>query len=249
MDWRIAVAAAAIGYLCGSLSFARLIARLRKPDLDITRIEVPLSSGEVFISDSVSASAVRLTLGPRFGILTAVLDMAKVAIPTLVFRIWIADPPYFLIVAAAGLVGHDRPIFHRFLGGRGESPIYGGLLAIDPVAVLGTTLLGALIGFVVGNILVLRWAGMVLLIPWLWFATGSIWYLAYIVFCVLWYLAAMRPELHQYGEMRTKGTDPSNEEIAIEFGMGRRLGRALDRYAPLPVAARALGGSRQRPGA
>jgi acyl phosphate:glycerol-3-phosphate acyltransferase len=247
MDWRIAVVAGVVGYLCGSISWARLIVRLRKPEADITRIEVPLASGEVFVSNSVSASAVRLTLGPRFGVLTAVLDMAKVAIPTLAFRLWAPDQPYFLIVAAAGLVGHDLPLFHGFLGGRGESPIYGGLLVIDPVAIIGTTVLGALTGFVVGNILVLRWAGMVLLIPWLWFATGSPWYLAYILFVVGWYLLAMRPELRQYAEMRTTGTDPSNEEIAIEFGMGRRLGSALDRYAPVPALVRVLKGSDRPP--
>ncbi|MCU0505438.1 MAG: glycerol-3-phosphate acyltransferase [Chloroflexi bacterium] len=243
MDLGVAALAAAVGYLCGSISFARIVARIRDPRVDVTRVEVPLASGEVFVSDSVSASAVRLTLGPRYGILTALLDMAKVALPTLLFRIWIPEPPYFLIVAAAGLVGHDRPVFFRFKGGRGESAIYGGMLVIDPLAVVGTTILGALVGFIVGNILVLRWAGMVLLIPWLWVATGSPWYLAYIVFAVGWYLLAMRPELAQYGRMRGKGTDPTNEEIAIEFGMGRRLGRALDRYAPLPALARAARGS------
>jgi glycerol-3-phosphate acyltransferase PlsY len=247
MDWRIAVVAAVVGYLCGSISWARLIVRLRKPEADITRIEVPMASGEVFVSNSVSATAVRLTLGPRFGILTAVLDMAKVAIPTLAFRLWAPDEPYYLIVAAAGLVGHDLPVFHGFLGGRGESPIYGGLLVIDPVAVVGTTILGALMGFIVGNILVLRWAGMVLLIPWLWFATRSPWYLAYILFVVGWYLMAMRPELRQYAEMRTTGKDPSNEEIAVEFGMGRRLGSALDRYAPVPALVRTLKGSDRPP--
>lgn len=243
MDWQPVVLAVVVGYLCGSLSFARLIVRLRKPEVDVTRIEVPMASGEVFVSNSVSATAVRLTLGPGFGILTAVLDMAKVAIPTLAFRLWAPDQPYFLIVAAAGLVGHDRPLFHGFLGGRGESPIYGAMLVIDPIAVVGTTLLGVLAGFLVGNILVLRWAGMVLLIPWLWIATGSPWYLAYILFAVGWYLLAMRPELRQYGEMRTTGTEPSNEEIAIEFGMGQRLGIALDRYAPVPALVRAFKGS------
>lgn len=243
MDWRVALLAAATGYLLGSISFARLIVRLRGADVDIERIEVPLASGEVFVSESVSATAVRLTLGPRLGILTAVLDMAKVAVPTLAARLLVPDAPYFLVVAAAGLVGHDFPLYHRFRGGRGESPMYGGLLVIDPLAVLWTTLLGALAGFVVGNILVLRWAGMVLLVPWLWFATGSPWYLAYIVFVVLLYLFAMRGELGQYARMRGTGTDPTNEEIAIEFGMGRRLGQALDRYAPLPALARRLRGT------
>ena len=248
VDWRIALAAGGIGYLAGSVSFARLVAGRVRPGADITRIEVPLSGGEVFVSDSISATAVRMTAGVRYGCLTSVLDMAKVAIPTLAFRLWKPDEPYFLIVAAAGLVGHDLPLYHRFRGGRGESPIYGGLLVIDPLAVVGTTLLGMLAGVVAGNILVLRWAGMVLLIPWLWLATGDPWFLAYIVFVDVVYLVAMRPELSQYGAMRSGGTDPSNEEIALEYGMGSRLGRFLDRYGVLPALLRRLRGSEGPPG-
>jgi len=43
-----------------------------------------------------------MTLGRRFGCLTALLDMAKVAIPVLAFRLWAPDQPYYLIVAADG---------------------------------------------------------------------------------------------------------------------------------------------------
>ena len=100
MNWGLAAAAAIIGYLLGSLSFARLMVRLRGSDVDITRIEVPMSGGETFISDSVSTTAVRMTLGRRFGCLTALLDMAKVAIPVAAFRLWAPDQPYYLIVAA-----------------------------------------------------------------------------------------------------------------------------------------------------
>jgi len=247
VDWVVAALAAISGYLLGSLSFARIIVRLRGADVDITRIDVPLAGGEVFVSDSVSATAVRMTLGRRYGCLTALLDMAKVAIPVLAWRLWAPDQPYYLIAAAAGLVGHDLPLFHGFKGGRGESPIYGALLVINPLAVVGTTLLGALLGFLVGNILVLRWAGMILLIPWLWLATGDWWTLAFIVFADAVYLLAMRPELGQYGAMRTHGTDPTNEEIAVEFGMGRGLGRALDRYGVLPALLRAIRGSDRPP--
>lgn len=241
MDLGIAAAAALIGYLLGSISFARIVVRARGGDpRALEHIEVPLSGGDTFVSDSVSATAVRMTLGRRFGLLTALLDMAKVAIPTLAIRLWAPDDPYYLVAAASAVVGHDYPLYHRFRGGRGESPIYGGLLVIAPVAVVGTTLLGALVGLVVGNILVLRWAGMALLIPWLWIATGDPFTLLYIVFVDVLYLLSMRPELSQYGSMRTRGTDPTNEEIAIEFGMGARLGRFLDRYAPLPALLRRL---------
>ncbi len=242
MEWGFIALAAIVGYLFGSISFARLVVRASGSDADITHIDVPLSGGDVFVSDSVSASAVRMTLGRRLGCLTALLDMAKVAVPTLAFRLWAPEQPYYLVTAAAGLVGHDLPLFHGFKGGRGESPIYGGLIVIDPVAVIGTTLLGALAGLIAGNILVLRWAGMVLLIPWLWIVTGDPWTLAYILFVVGAYLLAMRPELRQYGAMRTHGTDPTNEEIAIEFGMGQQLGRGLDRYGVLPALLRLLRG-------
>jgi hypothetical protein len=84
---------------------------------------------------------------------------------------------------------------------------------------------------------------MVLLIPWLWLASGSPWYLGYAVFVVGAYFIALRPELAQYARMIRAGTDPTNEEIAGVFAMGRRLGRAIDRYAPLPALARRLGGS------
>jgi len=246
MELTVAAIAAAIGYLFGSISFARLVVLWRGADVDIERIEVPLGGGETFVSDSVSATAVRMTLGRRFGCLTALLDMAKVALPVLAFRLWAPDQPYFVIVAAAGLVGHILPLYHGFRGGRGESPIYGSLLVIDPVAVVGTTLLGAAAGFIVGNILVLRWAGMILLVPWLWLVTGDPWLTGYMVFADMVYLWAMRPELRQYWAMRDRGTDPTNEEIAIEFGMGQGLGRALDRYGVLPGLVRAYRGAGRR---
>ena len=244
MDWAVAAAAALVGYLLGSISFARLIVGLRKPDADISRIEVTLASGEVFVSTSVSATAVRMTLGPRFGLLTAFLDIAKVFVPTLAFRLWAPDQPYSLIVAAAGVVGHDLPLYYRFKGGRGESAVYGGFLAISPLGVLVTTLLGAGLGFVAGNILVLRWGGMVLMVPWLWLATGDPLTVVYGLFVVIAYLLAMRGELTQYGSMRSEGTDPTNEEIADEFAMGGGLGRALDRYGLIPALVRWARGAR-----
>ncbi|HSG87043.1 MAG TPA: glycerol-3-phosphate acyltransferase [Candidatus Limnocylindrales bacterium] len=221
--------------MAGSISFARIVLRWARPGARITPIEVDLPGGETFVSDTVSATAVRMQAGPRYGCLTALLDMAKVAVPTLAVRLWAPDEPYYLIVAAAAVIGHDWPLLGRYKGGRGESPLYGGVLVIDPVAAVGTTLLGALLGIVVGNILVLRWAGMVLLIPWMGIAaSGDPWTLAYIVVGVGAYFVAMIPELRQYASMLGRSTDPTNEEIAVEFAMGAGLGRALDRYGLIP---------------
>jgi glycerol-3-phosphate acyltransferase PlsY len=247
LDWLPTLAAVVIGYLMGSISFARIVLRSVRPGARIEPMEVELPGGETFVSDSVSATAVRMQAGSRFGCLTAILDMAKVAVPTLAFRLWAPDQPYYLIVAAAAIVGHDWPFLGRIRGGRGESALYGGVLVIDPLAIVGTTLIGALLGFVVGNILVLRWAGMILLIPWMGLSSGDPWTLAYIVFAVGTYFVAMIPELRQYAAMLGHSTDPTNEEIAVEFAMGAGLGRAMDRYGLIPRLRRRAPGDQDRP--
>jgi glycerol-3-phosphate acyltransferase PlsY len=246
VDWRIAVAAALLGYLLGSLSFARIAVRLSGKPVDIGHWEVRLPGGETFTSDIVSATSVRLALGPRYGCLVSMLDMAKVAVPTLAFRLWAPDEPYYYIVAAAGVVGHDYPVFHRFHGGHGESAILGGLLVVDPVALVGTTILGFGIGFLAGSILVVRWAGL-LLVPWLWISTGSPWAVAYIVLALALYFGASARDFRQYRGIVRRGTIPTNEQIATEIGMGRGLGRALDRYGLLPALLRAVRRSRRHP--
>ena len=68
------------------------------------------------------------------------------ALPTLLFRLWQPDVPYYLVAAAAGLVGHDWPLYHRFKGGRGLSAIYGALLVIDWPGLFITSLLGLTTG-------------------------------------------------------------------------------------------------------
>jgi glycerol-3-phosphate acyltransferase PlsY len=247
VDWRIALAAALAGYLLGSLSFARIAVRISGQPVDLGNWEVHLPGGETWTSTIVSATSVRKALGPRYGCLVSMLDMAKVTIPTLAFRLWLPDEPYFYIVAAAGIVGHDYPIWYRFRGGHGESPMLGGLLAIDPVALVGTTILGFGVGFLAGSILVVRWAGFLLLVPWLWLSTGSLWAVAYIVIALLLYFGASARDFMQYRAIVGRGTIPSNEQIAAEVGMGQGLGRALDRYGLLPALVRAVRGGGRSP--
>lgn len=237
MDPAIALLALVVGYLAGSVSFARLVARVVNPSADVTLIVTELGEGATFTSDSVSATAVRMKVGRRYGILTACLDMAKVAIPVLAFRLLFPGEPYAYLAAAAGLIGHDWPLYHGFKGGRGETAMIGALLVLDPVGLVLMVVLGMLLGFLAGNILVLRWAGLVLMIPWMFLVTGVV-AGAYMTFAVLVYLFAMRPELLQYWALRGGEHDPSNEEIADEFGMGAGLGRAIDRYSIPGLVAR-----------
>jgi glycerol-3-phosphate acyltransferase PlsY len=239
MSFRIALLSGLVGYLLGSISFARVIARRVAPRADISRIEQPVpDSKEVFVSDSISATSVRIHLSARYGCLTAILDMAKVAVPTFMLKRWYPSKPYFLVAAGMGVVGHDWPIYHRFKGGRGESPIFGGVLVIDWVAIPATNLIGWPLGLLCGNLLVLRWAGMALLIPWFWLRTRNPAYLAYATGVNVVYWVAMSPELRQYFRLRESAQIPTQEELAEFLGMGKRLGRALDNCNLVVVATK-----------
>ena len=132
MDLLIALLAAIIGYLVGSISFARLVSRQFAPQQDISKIVVEGVDGEGrFESDAVSATSVRLHLGPAYGCLAGILDILKAAIPALVFKLWMPDTPYYLLAAGMAVVGHNWPVYYRFHGGRGISPSMGGMLVVD----------------------------------------------------------------------------------------------------------------------
>jgi glycerol-3-phosphate acyltransferase PlsY len=223
--------AALVGYLFGSLSFARIVGRIVDPDADVTRIVEELPGGRTFESDSVSATAARVALGTRYGCLTALLDMAKAGVPAWAWIMLFPETPtYALVSAAAGHLGHVFPLYHGFLGGRGESAIYGALLLLDPVGVLATTVAGSLLGLIVGHALVLRWAGLLLLIPWMALRHDDPVWLIYMLVVNGLYWTSMIPELRQYLILLREGEPMSQEEIAGRFAMGRSMGRWMDRF-------------------
>jgi hypothetical protein len=117
-------------------------------------------------------------------------------------------------------------------------------LVIDKVGVVVTNLIGWPIGILSGNLLVLRWAGLVLLIPWLWFRHRDWPHLAYGMGVNGLYWVAMRPELSQYFEMRDQGAEPSQEELAELMGMGSGLGRMIDRFNLAALLTRRARGKR-----
>jgi glycerol-3-phosphate acyltransferase PlsY len=232
MNLLFAVIAAIGGYLFGSISSARVVVRLTAAQPEVAPIAVEFPGSDiVFESDAVSASAVRFQLGARYGCLTAVLDMLKVAIPTLIVRLWQPDEAYYLVLAGAGVVGHAWPVYYRFKGGRGESPILGGLLVIDAPGLLVTTVMGWLLGWMTGNLLVLRWGFLGLMIPWFWFRTHDLPPVVYMVFVNAVYWIAMLPEIRQYFKFQGQDQAPTQEEMSRFWGMGGQVGRVLDRHS------------------
>ncbi|HYO44223.1 MAG TPA: glycerol-3-phosphate acyltransferase [Candidatus Limnocylindrales bacterium] len=239
MDPVLALVAAAAGYLLGSISFARVVARLVDRTVDVTFIVTEVGDGVTFTSDAVSATSVRMKLGKRYGLLVAFLDMAKVAIPVLVLRLLYPGEPYLYLAAAAGVAGHNWPVYHRFKGGRGESAIMGALLVIDPIGLVLMLTLGMVIGFLAGNILVLEWTGFILMVPWLWLTTGDPAAVAFMASVLAMWAIAMLPELRQYAAMISLPNAPTNEQVVQEYGMSAKLGRAMDNYS-IPALVKRL---------
>lgn len=235
MELQTALLAAAVGYLFGSISFARIIVKLVAPDQEITGMELDVAgSDEKVRVSAVSGTAVSMKLGAKYGGLTAILDILKVMIPTLVFRFGFPGMTYFLITAATGLIGHNWPLYHRFKGGRGLSPIYGGLLAVDWLGSLLMSFAGMLLGLVVlRDVLVSYMAGMWLMIPWLWIRTRDPAHVAYAVFVNVMFALAMIPEIRGIMDRKRRGVEGDFAGAMEATPMGRMIKQMANRVGLL----------------
>jgi glycerol-3-phosphate acyltransferase PlsY len=234
MEWRILLLAVIVGYLFGSISFARVINRLVAPEQEITGMELDTGSTEKIRVETVSGTSISMKLGAKYGGITAILDILKVAIPTLAFKLGYREAPYFLATAAMGLIGHNWPLYHRFKGGRGLSAIYGGFLVIDWVGSLVTSFAGMFLGLaVLRNVLVSYLAGLWLMIPWLWFRTRDLAHLAYAIFVNVIFVLAMIPEFRMIRDLKQRGAEGDFAEAMESTPMGRMIKKMANRVGLL----------------
>jgi glycerol-3-phosphate acyltransferase PlsY len=113
------ITAVVVGYLVGSVSPAMLVARARGVDLR--------SVG----SGNPGATNAGRALGRKIGILIAVADVAKGAVPAAVF--WGIDPTAGLIAGIAAVLGHVTSPFLRGRGGKGVATAAGAILGVHPL--------------------------------------------------------------------------------------------------------------------
>lgn len=205
MNVGLAVLLGAVAYVVGAVSFARIVARRVIPDEDISSTTMELIGGATIEYGGVSATAVGARTGPRWGIVVGLGDMLKAFIPVLAVRLVWPDESYHLVVAVMVIVGHNWPVFHRFQGGRGQSPLYGGLAAVDWVAIPVTTLAGLFVGLVVLRDMFFAYTlGQFLLIPWfVWRGTTA--EVVYAVAINVVFVVATIPEMGEYFEKRRAG--------------------------------------------
>ncbi len=228
---------AAAGYLIGSVSFARVLARLFVPADQLRGTSLKWGDGEGFESSNVSAMTLR-QVAPRLGPWAAILDILKSAGPVMVLRLLYPDDPYAIVYAAAVTIGHVFPIYHRFRGGRGTSTILGAVLVLDPLAFPVTLVVGYAIGlYVFKDVLLAHHAGWIVLLP-VWWAVLGRWDLAVygvVINVVRWSVSA--PEIREWlgyrktGALRTEAFHDEIEKTHIGYIHGFLRRRGWLRYA------------------
>jgi glycerol-3-phosphate acyltransferase PlsY len=231
MNIAIAMLALLVGYLLGAIPVSRVISRLLGRKEELESIEVPIpGTEETYKVTSTGAAAASMKLGPRVGCTIGLLDILKVALPTLAFRLLYPDQYYFLIAATAGMIGHNWPVFNRFQGGRGISAAYGGLLVVDFLGAIVSALAGLLFGlFVLRDFILAYMAGLWFVIPWLWFTTHDLVYVGYAVIINILFFVAMIPDLRQYQKARKEGNVDMSAVLATT-PMGRGMMKIMERF-------------------
>ena len=115
----VLLVAALVGYLLGTVSPAVLLARRRGVDLRAVG------------SGNPGASNAGRALGRRTGVLVAVLDVLKGAVPAAAFGG--LDHRAGLVSGAAAVLGHVTSPFLRGRGGRGVATAAGAILGSHPL--------------------------------------------------------------------------------------------------------------------
>lgn len=222
MDPWVIVLSALVGYFIGSVSFSRLVTRVFSPAVDLDQVVITdQQTGDTYHRQA-NASTASMALGWQKGCLISLLDMLKVTLPVVAFKLIFPNQAYYLIVAVFGLVGNNWPVYYRFKGGSGISAIYGGLLAVDPLAVVVTPLAGFIVGmlilrsFTVGFLL-----SLLLIIPWLWVRFHQPVFLIYGILINLIYLVLFAKDIKEY--LRPGVRRMSEREVMEQMPMGRGM--------------------------
>jgi glycerol-3-phosphate acyltransferase PlsY len=232
LTWVIGVGVGA--YLIGSISGARLITALfgrGKPVPETTEFRIE-GSDKALVAKTVSATSVSANIGPRYGFMTYLFDVLKVFVPVFILRRQLPGTEYYVIAATTAVVGHIWPLYYGFKGGRGVSAIYGGVFAIDWLGVFVTSIVGMVFGFgVIKDLYITYWAGLWLLIPWLWWRTGDSYVVLYAVIVNILFFVSTIPEAREWYKIKKEPVwdDPTEAWKISAMGrgiikMGTRLG-------------------------
>jgi glycerol-3-phosphate acyltransferase PlsY len=208
MNISILIISALIGYLLGSISFARIGVRLAGADKKISELEIPVEGADEDARVEIfGANAASMILGVKGGIAIGIMDILKSALPMAIFRFMLFPAEqYYLVVWVSALVGHNWPLYFGFKGGRGFSVIFGGLIIIDWVAAIMLPIIGILFGlFVAGNAMVGYLSWLMFMPIWFWIKTFNLTLLAYSFMIMILFFFSTRFEVRTILKYRREG--------------------------------------------
>lgn len=120
-----AALAGCIAYLCGSVPFGLIIARVAK-GIDIRTVG----------SGNIGATNVARMIGTKWGILVLVCDALKGLLPTLLIPMFLVpehagDSPHIAVTCGiATILGHMFPCWLKFRGGKGVATSLGAVIIL-----------------------------------------------------------------------------------------------------------------------
>lgn len=139
MNYLYILAFALIAYLIGSIPTGYIIVKL-KTNQDIRTIG----------SGSTGATNVKRVLGKKWFFIVMLLDAFKGALPVILAKLLTLDTYgiYAVISAIFVIIGHSKPIFLQFKGGKSVASGVGTILALNPLIGLSIAVIWGIITYV-----------------------------------------------------------------------------------------------------
>lgn len=129
-------------YLLGAIPTSYLVSRL------FAKIDLREHG-----SRNLGATNLYRVLGWKYAVPVALFDIAKGAIPVLVFAPQVSDSELFaLACGVAAILGHVFSVFVRFRGGKGVATAAGVMLGLTPLALGVAALVWALVVLLTGYV-------------------------------------------------------------------------------------------------
>ncbi len=228
MELSTAILVALAGYLIGSISAARLIVAIVKPGASLDQARTHRTErGEAGTVSGIGASTASIVLGQSYGPIVAVLDMLKALVPILALRFIFPDQRYDLVFSVLAITGHIFPVYYRFEGGRGLSPMLGSLLVIEPAGLIVAMLAGTLIGILLNqpHLALVLW--FPLLTSWSWFVRQDILLTLYCILLLILFIAGAIPEIRLAMQYRKKGRMDEYNRMILESAPQMRMMKRL----------------------
>ena len=112
-------------YLLGSMPTAVIVSK-RFKGVDIRTIG----------DGNMGARNTYHSIGPKFGLMVAVIDFFKGALPVLLAYLLGLELGWQFLAGAIAILGHDFPVFAGFRGGQGTASTFGTMGALFPLPTL-----------------------------------------------------------------------------------------------------------------